>query len=82
MKSSLFFQYINAFKVTKRTNIDKSRIGVTKAYELSRAYDVDNVINMLEEMYHKTIYSATMGEIREVVNELNNYDREFFKIPN
>ena len=71
----LLYTYIKAIEFANREGIDKKRIRISIAYELSRAADCDLVYDILKSDYGKDIYSATQKEIREIIND----QRDFYK---
>lgn len=71
----LLYMYINAVEFANREGIDKKRLRITNAYELSRSNDFDLVCEILESDYRKDIYSATQKEIKDIVND----ERDFYK---
>ena len=71
------YQYLRAVNFANTHAIDKSKLSVTAAYELSRVEDYDILCEMLAAE-GKDIYSATTKEIREIANDQKNFEKNGF----
>ena len=76
MSPASLSNYIRAYEFAKEEDIDKSKMAFTNAARLSSCKNLDLVKDVLNDFYHKDIYTASLHEIKAAVADVNRTEKD------